>query len=180
MSSVEKFTPRYTIDQYAQWQGDWELWEGVAIAMTPSPFGVHQGVVTRLSRVLGNAIEAAACDAEPLVELDWIISNDTVVRPDVLVVCGRPPERHLEQTPTLVAEVLSDSTRQNDLHYKRQLYRRQGVGVYLIVDPATRAIQVDRRQSDGGYRSDTAGSKLDLQLCEDCEIELSTDAFFHR
>ncbi|QEG43386.1 Uma2 family endonuclease [Roseimaritima ulvae] len=108
MSSVQKFAPRYTIEQYVQWQGDWELWEGVAIAMTPSPSGIHQGVVTRLSRILGNAIEAEQCDAEPFVELDWIISDDTVVRPDVLVVCGTPPDRHLEQTPTMVAEVLSD------------------------------------------------------------------------
>ena len=48
--------------------------------MTPSLLGIHQGVVTRMSRVLGNAIEAEGCDAEPFVELDWIISDDTIVR----------------------------------------------------------------------------------------------------
>jgi len=27
----------YTYDDYALWQGDWELFEGIAVAMTPAP-----------------------------------------------------------------------------------------------------------------------------------------------
>ena len=34
------YKPRYTVDDYESWAGDWELWQGTAIAMTPSPFGV--------------------------------------------------------------------------------------------------------------------------------------------
>jgi len=68
-----------------------------------------------------------------------------------------------EQTPTLVAEVLSDSTRKYDLNFKRQLYRRHGVDIYLIVDPASQSVEVDRRQSDGSY---LAAIDLAMQLCE--------------
>jgi hypothetical protein len=42
MSSVRKFIPRYTVADYRQWQGDWELLDGVAVSVTPSPFGIHQ------------------------------------------------------------------------------------------------------------------------------------------
>ena len=180
MNAAVKFVPHYTVDDYALWKGDWELWEGIAVAMSPSPFGAHQGVVTRLSRLIGVAIEAVLCDAEVFIELDWIISSDTVVRPDIMVVCGPPPERHLEQTPTLVAEVLSDSTRQNDLNFKRQLYRRLGVGIYLIVDPASKSVEVDRRQSDGSYLAEMAAVDLAMQLCDDCHIQIPTAKVFHR
>ena len=180
MNAAVKFVPHYTVDDYALWKGDWELWEGIAVAMSPSPFGVHQGVVTRLSRLIGVDIEAVQCDAEVIIELDWIISSVTVVRPDIMVVCGPPPERHLEQTPTLVAEVLSDSTRQNDLNFKRQLYRRLGVGIYLIVDPASQSVEVDRRQSDGSYLAEIAAVDLAMQLCDDCHIHIPTAKVFHR
>ena len=180
MSAALKFAPRYTVDDYSLWQGDWELWEGLAIAMSPSPFGVHQNAVTQLSRLLGNAVEAASCDANPLVELDWVVSRDTVVRPDVLVVCGPLPERHCESTPALVAEVLSDSTRQNDLTYKRQLYQREGVGVYLIIDVEAKTVQVDCRQADGSYDTHIAGDTISLRLCEDCEISIPTTKLFPR
>tara|TARA_R110002073_G_scaffold157241_18_gene312681 strand:- start:17696 stop:18238 length:543 start_codon:yes stop_codon:yes gene_type:complete len=178
MSAALKFAPHYTVDDYSLWKGDWELWEGLAIAMSPSPLGVHQDVVTQLIRMLGNAVEAAGCDANPLVELDWIVSRDTVVRPDVLVVCGPPPEQHCENTPALVAEVLSDSTRQNDLDYKRQLYHREGVGVYLIIDVEAKTAQVDSRVADGSYDTHVAGDELGLRLCEDCEISIPITKLF--
>ncbi len=180
MSTALKFAPRYTIDDYSRWQGDWELWEGIAIAMSPSPFGMHQAIVSRLSRLLGVAIESTTCDAETLVELDWIVNRDTVVRPDVTVVCGPPPERHLERTPVLVAEVLSGSTRPNDLNYKRQLYQRESVNIYLIIDPDTETVEVDDRQADGRYHSYQAGDELALRVCENCEITIPTGKLFHR
>lgn len=180
VSTAIQFAPRYTIDDYSLWQGDWELWEGIAIAMSPSPFGIHQAIVSRLCRLIGVAIESAACDAETLVELDWIVNRNTVVRPDVVVVCGLPPERHLERTPTLIAEVLSDSTRQNDFNYKRQLYRREKVDMYLIVDPNEETIEVDRRLNDGSYETFQADDTLILRVCQNCEFTIPTRKLFHR
>lgn len=49
MSTVPRYIPRYTIDDYQHWEGDWELIDGVPIAMTPSPFGHHERIVSRLS-----------------------------------------------------------------------------------------------------------------------------------
>ena len=33
MSSVPRYTPRYSVSDYQLWEGDWELWDGIAIAM---------------------------------------------------------------------------------------------------------------------------------------------------
>ena len=41
MSIAPKYQPHYTVDDYQHWEGDWELWNGVAVAMAPSPFGPH-------------------------------------------------------------------------------------------------------------------------------------------
>ncbi len=115
MSAAEKFQPNYTVDDYRQWQGDWELWQGIPVSMVPSPFGRHSSVTGKIVTSLNNAIAANGCSATTLVELDWIISAGTVVRPDVAVVCGGLPERHLEARPEIVVEVLSGTTRDRDL-----------------------------------------------------------------
>ncbi|QEG24236.1 hypothetical protein MFFC18_41530 [Mariniblastus fucicola] len=96
MSSAEKYIPRYTVDDYQHWEGDWQLVEGIAISMNPSPFGPHERAVSRISLCIGNAIEEADFECESYAGLDWIVSDETVVRPDVMVVCGEQPERHLE------------------------------------------------------------------------------------
>lgn len=120
MTVAIQYAPHYTIDDFRLWRGDWELWDGIAIAMTPSPFGRHPAILVALVRELSIATRQQACDATVLAELDWIVRSDTVVRPDVMIVCGDPPEKHLHQPPALVAEILSPSTRQNDLTYKRE------------------------------------------------------------
>lgn len=161
MSATPKHIPHYTVDDYRRWEGDWELIDGVAIALTPSPFGPHERIVSRLARMLGNQVERCGCHCEIYTNLDWIVDQDTVVRPDVMVVCGEQPPRHLERPPDLVAEVLSESTRPRDLTAKRELYREQQVRHYLIVDPDARAVEHVSGQRTVASSSE---SRLDIEL----------------
>jgi Uma2 family endonuclease len=110
MSGRPVYVPRYTLADYRQWRGDWQLIDGVAIAMTPSSFGPHERVVSRLSRIIGGQLDAGACRCEVYTNLDWIVSDDTVLRPDLMVVCGDQPQRHLERVPAdlAVEKVLRD------------------------------------------------------------------------
>jgi len=172
MSAAINYAPRYTIEDYRLWKGDWELWDGIAIAIAPSPFGRHQAILVALVSELRAALRDSGCEATALVELDWIISNETVVRPDVIVVCGSAPEKHLEQAPALIAEILSPSTRQNDLTYKRDLYASQGVETYLIVDPDAKTMEQLSLGQDGNYESVDASTHLKVTLCDDCAIEV--------
>ena len=57
MSSVPQYLPNYAVADYNLWQGNWQLIDGVAVAMSPSPFGPHERIISRLSRMIGNAIE---------------------------------------------------------------------------------------------------------------------------
>lgn len=177
-SSAAQYAPRYNVTDYQMWEGDWELWDGIAIAMTPSPFGPHQAAVAGLLTELRLAIRRQACRATALAELDWIVRGDTVVRPDVVVVCGEVPERHLESAPALVAEVLSSTTRQNDLTFKRELYAEQGVPTYLIVDPDSEKVEQLTLDQSGEYRTVEQAGRGQFVVCDGCRLRLDFDEIF--
>ncbi|PAY16065.1 hypothetical protein CKO51_28590 [Rhodopirellula sp. SM50] len=170
MSAVPKYIPRYTVDDYATWEGDWELWDGIAVSMSPSPFGVHQLVLFNLARELGAQLLAQKCDAVVLGEVDWIVSRDTVVRPDVVVLCGGVPEKHIETTPGFVAEVLFSSTAERDCTFKRDLYEEQGVPIYAILDPALKTVQIYRRDNDGKWSAESVADRFEITVCETCTV----------
>jgi len=95
-----------------------------------------------------------------------------------MVVCGEPPERRLEHAPAIAVEVLSDSTRKNDLGYKRKLYQQHRIAAYIIVDSQTQTIVLDRRQSDGSYQTENVNDSVALEICDDCTLEFSIETLF--
>lgn len=147
MSTARKYEPHYTVSDYELWKGDWELWHGTAVAMTPSPFGRHQLVVANLSGEIRNWLKRQKSKCRVLTEIDWQIADDLVVRPDLVIVCHGIPERYLDYTPHLVVEVVSKSTEKKDRTAKYDLYEQQGVETYVIVDPNTK--NVDAFQLEG-------------------------------
>ena len=72
-----------------------------------------------------------------------------------------------------MAEVLSDSTRQLDLLYKRDMYEQLGVDFYLIIDPAGETTLLGRV---GERYREHDGWKLKLE--ESCQIELDLSGLF--
>ena len=88
-----RYLPHYTVEDYLQWEGDWELWDGVPVAMSPSPKWVHQDAAGRLFRQIGNSLDGEQCgDCHAAYEIDWHVRENQVVRPDILVVCDVVPE----------------------------------------------------------------------------------------
>lgn len=181
MSTAPRFQPHYTVDDYRHWEGRWELWQGVAVAMSPSPFGRHAKLLARTVAALQAAIDAAGCAATVLVEIDWIVSRDTVLRPDVIVVCGPEPARHVERVPPLVVEILSEATRDRDVNFKRELYLEQGVSWYLVVDPEANRMQAlalgpDHRYEDRLTKGDPKA--LPITICDGCAFSLDATRLF--
>lgn len=148
--TAEKLIPNYTVDDYATWKGDWELWDGIPVSMAPRPFGPHSAAVVQIIASL--VAQLHDCHAQVLTELDWIVDQNNVIRPDVVVVCGEVPERHIESPPALIVEVLSDATRQRDTIHKPRLCREHDVE-YVLVDPATKTVNRD-----------------EVVICDDCSV----------
>ncbi len=177
MSTALRYTPHYTVEDYQLWKGDWELWYGVAISMSPAPFGPHELVVSRMNFQFRSEIDRHGCHCEVYAGLDWIVSSDTVVRPDVMIVCGQQPPRHLERPPVLAVEVLSKSTASKDRIQTRELYQYQGVEHYLIADPDKQTLLV-MKLTDNGYEEIAKSDKYLIELSEGCPIELKTQLLF--
>ena len=72
--------------------------------------------------------------------------------------------------PDMVVEVLSKSTRKNDLTIKKDIYETQGVKEYWIIDPWIKSVTVYLLR-DGKYELDD-----EYILFDDKELELLTDA----
>ena len=140
--------------------------------MTPSPFGPHQQCLSKLVRALWEAVERAGCDTNVLPEIDWIVSDDTVVRPDISVICGEVPAGHVTEPPAMVVEILSPSTAQRDQTEKFELYEQHGIGHYLMVDPQSWLARCFSRNAAGLLEQVEADGPFQLSICGDCELLL--------
>ena len=131
-----EYLPNYTYDDYKEWKGEWELISGIAYAISPAPSITHQEINSNIIYLLKTELKnCKECKALP--EVDWKINQDTVVRPDSLVVCNLEKKgAYLSQTPTIIFKVLSPSTKAKDRNLKSLLYSGYGVKYYIMVDPA--------------------------------------------
>lgn len=142
--------PRYTYEDYLQWQGRWELIHGVAYAMAPAPGIAHQRISQQIASQLEYAL-ANCPECHALLPVDWKIDEETTVQPDNLVVCGELAKMdYLSKAPTLIFEILSKSTAHKDRTTKFKLYEQEGVLYYVIVDPLESLAKVYRLQ-EGRY-----------------------------
>ena len=143
----------YTYADYLQWPDDarYELIDGEALLMSPAPLVEHQEVAGEVFRQLANQLDGQPC--RPYIapvdvrlpradEADAAI--DTVVQPDVLVVCDphKIDRRGVRGAPDWVLEVLSPSTAAHDQIAKRRTYERAGVREYWLVHPGDRTLTV--------------------------------------
>jgi len=130
----------YTKEDYESWEGEWELIYGSAYAMAPSPLVSHQNINGRIFYQLSSKLENCP-KCSPLFEIDWQISDDTIVKPDSLVICYEPKEK-LTLAPDIIFEVISKSTARRDETLKFQLYQDEGVKYYIMVYPEEKKAKV--------------------------------------
>jgi len=136
----------YTYDDYKNWEGDWELIYGYPVPwnneknMSPSPLIDHQRVEGNLSFEFTKSISKCS-QCEVVFELDWIVDNDTTVRPDISVVCD-VIEDYITKPPQIIVEVISKSTKQKDEETKKELYEYEKVPYYLIAYPKEKKVSI--------------------------------------
>ena len=148
--SMHPAVEAYTVQDYLQWEGDWELIHGQPVAMGPSPSLGHQQVSAAIFRQLDESLDDCPhCQA--VFEIDVELAQDTVVRPDVLVICYPPESERLTRAPDLIFEVLSPKTTRRDEVVKFDLYRTEGVLHYVLVYPEVKMAKV-WRLVEGEYR----------------------------
>ena len=168
---------QYSYNDYKLWEGNWELINGYPYAMSPSPKRSHQNFSGKFSRQLGNILEREklTCNCEVYYELDWIITDNTVVRPDCMVVCGNFTEDFLTFPPQLILEISSHATRLRDRNTKYNLYEMYGVKYYIITDCDKKTIEIFELIDNKYKQTDTK----QFNLTPTCSINFDVFALFN-
>ena len=173
---------RYTYADYASWGDDtrWELIDGVPYAMS-APSEMHQRIVSRLCGQFYAYLRGKkTCEVyvAPFdVRLNYYKGDDTVIQPDIVVVCDNT-KRHAGGclgAPDLVVEILSPSTAKMDRIVKFNKYMRDGVKEYWVVDPDTESLHVHLLK-EGTYYATSAYEDTDtvsVGILPGCEINLA-------
>ena len=136
-----RILPNYTYADYVHWEGRWELIEGIPFAMSPSPNFFHQHNASLITAAFVNALRDCK-ECRVFQPVDYKVADNIVLQPDMLVVCGKPPKQVLEYAPELVVEILSPSTASVDRMYKYNIYQREGIPYYLIIDVDKETVEI--------------------------------------
>jgi Uma2 family endonuclease len=163
MALPSRDTLRHTYADYLTWLDDEriELIDGIAyVKEPPAPTRFHQEIVGELYYQVRLALKGKSYHAyiapfdvrlPKAGEADGDI--DTVVQPDVLIVCDvrKLDDRGMRGAPDWIAEVLSPTTARHDQIVKLAVYERAGVLEVWHIQPSDRTLTMHRLEG-GRYR----------------------------
>lgn len=165
MTVAVKAKQKCTYADYLQWSDDerWELIDGTAYNMSPAPRPRHQRIVMNMAgamwRCLGPGMPCEVFPAPfdvrfPATGEAGDDETDTVVQPDISVICdrGKIDERGCVGPPDLVVEVLSEETGGRDEGTKFKLYEKHAVREYWIVNPWDETVRLYALNDEGRYQ----------------------------
>ena len=169
----------YTYADYKNWKGEWELIDGSPISMAPAPIIKHQGLAYKIAMLLG--IEIEKCDkCEVLGEEDWKISDDTVVRPDVVLICDEPNEDYITKAPEIIIEVISPSTAKKDEKYKFSIYESEKVPYYILIYPNENKAKVYKLEKNKYEKQGDFFNQMYRFENTTCKPEIDFDRLFKK
>ena len=183
-SSVEEAQPaydvRYTYSDYLLWDDDVrrELIDGVPYLMA-APNRRHQGILGELHFQLRSFLKGKPCKVyfAPFdVRLNADTLDDTVVQPDILVICDHSilNDANCAGAPDMVVEILSPSNPRYDKITKFNRYLKAGIREYWIIDPETQSLAVNILNNDN-YITHVYTDKetVPVNVLAGCYIDLS-------
>jgi len=181
---------RYTYAEYLTWIDGQarELIHGLIKKMSPAPRLIHADVNSTIFWNLGFIIRrnkgkckvfTAPFDVRfPKQGESADDKIDTVVQPDICVVCdlSKLDYRGCCGAPDMIVEILSPSTNKKDVTEKFALYEESGVKEYWIVYPSDKVIHVFLLQGNGKYDEGIIyerDEKIPVHIFNDHLIDLS-------
>ena len=146
-SYAEEESGDHTIADYYALPDDLraELINGVFYDMS-APTKAHQQILVQLTLQFSECIrQHEGCELF-IAPCDVKLNKDgrTMVQPDLFIACDQKDSdvQCFNGAPDLIVEIMSPSSRVNDLFRKLNLYRFAGVQEYWVVDPDSRKVLV--------------------------------------
>ena len=166
MTVLKRDSDYHTYADYLIWSrtyGD-ELIDGTAyVREPPSPVLSHQTIVGELFRQIADALDGkrpnvfvAPFDVRLPKDSEEDDQVDTVVQPDLFVVCDRAKvdRRGVRGAPDWLAEVLSPGTARHDQIVKLPAYERAGVREVWLIHPGDLTVAIHHLEA-GRYERAT-------------------------
>ena len=127
---------------------DYEIIEGEKF-MAPSPGWGHVSVTANLIKLIGNYASINKLGVVAPDNFDVHFPDGNLFQPDFIFVSAenakllfQSKDNTIHGVPDMVAEIFSRSTMKRDLGIKKDVYERNGVKEYWIIDPWSENIQV--------------------------------------
>lgn len=169
MESGHRFRHRYTYEEYLAYERDsglkHEYEDGEIVAMAGGSRR-HNALAFRIAAAL-DAARAQGCNGFQSDQKVRVLATGKATYPDVTLVCGAvegdpaDPSGATITNPTVLVEVLSPSTEEEDRGNKWMHYQRiPALQEYILVSQVAPRIEVFRRLPDGTwqYRDVTSGT----------------------
>jgi len=176
--------PSLSFDQWLEGErstleGRTELVDGEVFAMTGASLA-HNAIVTNISGELRNQMRGRPCQVYANDLKVMIPSANAGKYPDLVALCGEPElldeRRDVLLNPSLIVEVLSDSTEAYDRGEKFALYRQlPSLQEYLLVSQNRVRVELFTRGAGGGWNlTDFAAHTDRVRLASiDCYLAVS-------
>lgn len=184
----EPFTEygRYSYADYLGWEIDEmvELIKGkVFRSAAAAPRRIHQKISGKVFTKLYNFLEGHSCEVyEAPFDVRLPVKSkknediDTVVQPDICVICDKEKLDDLGciGAPDLIIEILSPGSNKKELKNKYEVYEESGVKEYWIIHPSEQTVMA-YTLAEGRYipsRLFTSGDFLRSQSIAGFQLDL--------
>ena len=136
------------IEVFKDIRDDYELIEGEKF-MAPSPGFGHVNVTANLVTIIGGYARINKLGVAIADNFDVHFPDGNLFKPDFIFVSAEKAKilfqdknATLHGVPDMVAEIFSRSTMKRDIGIKKDIYERNGVKEYWIINPWSESIEV--------------------------------------
>ena len=170
--------------QVSDIRDDYEIIEGVKF-MAPSPGFGHVNVTANLIKIIGSYASINKLGMAFADNFDVHFPDGSLFRPDFIFVSAEKAKVLFENknmtlhgVPDMVAEIFSKSTMKRDVGVKKDVYERNGVREYWIIDPWRETIEVyllrDGKYFLDGHYENWSDDEL-LRLTDEERAEIKSE-----
>ncbi|MGN6293832.1 MAG: Uma2 family endonuclease [Chitinophagaceae bacterium] len=189
-NEVKEPAPKYQYispDEYLAMEGDSELkyeyYNGHVEAMCGASLK-HNQIAMNLYGNIFNYLKGKRCKILPNDMRVSTPGKNIYTYPDATIVCDTPElEDDVFDTllnPSVLVEILSPSTRQNDLGYKLSYYKQiPSLKEYIVVDSVRRAVQIIRNQENGLWETEYISPGLSHIYIRTIDLYISLDDIYY-
>jgi Uma2 family endonuclease len=182
MEKPPRLTPQEYLERERKAETKSEYHGGIVVAMAgASP--EHNIIVFDLIGTLSVQLRGKPCQGFPSDLRVRVPACDKYYYPDAIVVCEEPEYEQLAGTrsllnPTLIVEVLSDSTEKTDRGEKWTCFQTlESLQTYVLISQDRPLIEVYRREGQGWFYAAATGVESRVPLdAIGCELKL-TDVY---